>query len=72
MSDKRSDFPCPGIIRSGNRSSSQTQQTRAIAESFESKHERRNTPAARARAERNNEYLATKRRNMTKSIRKPK
>lgn len=72
MNDKRSDFPCPGIIRSGNRATSQNEQTRSIADHLERKAGKRDSAKARAIDERNNEYLATKRRNISKSIRKPK
>lgn len=72
MNDKRSDLPCPGIIRSGNRSTSQNEQTRSIAEHLEKRATRITTAKARAINERNNEYLATKRRDISKSIRKPK
>lgn len=72
MNDKRSDFPCPGIIRSGNRATSQSEQTRSIAAHLERKADKRSSPKARAINERNNDYLATKRRDISKSIRKPK
>lgn len=72
MNDKRSDFPCPGIIRSGNRATSQNEQTRSIADHLERRADKHSSSKAREINERNNEYLATKRRNIRKSIRKPK
>lgn len=72
MSDsKRSDFPCPSIIGSRSRSTAQTRETKRISDGFERKLDRETTPKAREINQRNNEYLAGKRRNMTKTTRKP-
>lgn len=71
MNDKRSDFPCPGIIRSGSYSKIQSRETRAIQAGVEAKMERRTGSAADERRARNEEYLGNKRRKPTRSIRRP-
>lgn len=65
--DKRSDFPCPSIVRSGG-----SRNARAVTDAIEAKLEKRTSSAADTRRARNEDYLATKRRNMGKAIRKPR
>lgn len=71
MNDKRSDFPCPGIISSGSYSKSQARDTRAIQSGVEAKIARRDSSAAHAQHRRNEDYLAARRRDPRKSIRRP-
>lgn len=71
MNDKRSDLPCPGIIRSRSGSGAQKRESQRIGDNFAAKLDRRHTPAARARNTRNEDYLAARRRDPKKTIRKP-
>lgn len=56
----------------GRRSTSQARETRGITERFEKQLDRETAPAAREITRRNNDYLAEKRRKVTKSIRRPR
>lgn len=69
MNDKRSDFPCPGIIRSG--SGAQHRETQRISDTFAAELDRNTTPRAREQNRRNNEALAAKRRDMRKPLKMP-
>ncbi len=71
VNDKRSAFPCPMIISGRSRSTSQARESQRISETFEQKLARETSPKARRINDRNNAYLADKRRKMTKSIRMP-
>lgn len=72
MESKRSSLPCPMIISGRSRSTSQARETQRISDSFAQKLDKQASPKGRAINERNNQYLAEKRRKMSKSIRKPK
>lgn len=54
---KRSDFPCPGVIRGGNTERSQTEQTREINDNIEKAHKRGSI------SKEGSEWLAEKRKN---------
>lgn len=69
MNDKRSDFPCPGIISGRSRSTSQARETRAIQDGIEAKLNRRASPKAREQHRRNEDFLAQKRRDIKKGRR---
>lgn len=62
--DKRSDLACPMII--GRRSTSQARETNRISDGFAKKLDRETSAGARAIHERNNDFLATKRRAVQK------